>query len=267
MAKIDLTSLAWRELVFQGKNKEYGAYVLREESDKRHNRAMIIVTIVALVGFSVPTLIEMAKSTQKETNVEVTTLSKLDKAEVKQEIKKVEPVEPPPALKSSIKFTAPVIKKDEEVRDEDEIKSQDKLNESQTAISIADVKGNDDANGIDIADIKSDVTQEVEEKVWDVIEQMPQFPGGDMELMKFLSSNIRYPVVMSENNIQGKVIIGFIVSKTGVISDVTVLRSLDPAGDKEAIRVVKSLPRWIPGKQNGENVNVRFTLPITFRLQ
>lgn len=267
MAKIDLTSLEWRELIFQGKNKQYGAYTLRAESNKRHNVAMAIIAIVAIVGFSLPKLIEMVKPKQREVMTEVTTLSALDKPEVKNDIKKVEPVEPPPALKSSIRFTAPVIKKDEEVKDEEEMKSQVELNQTPVAISLADVKGNDEKGGQDIADIKQNVTQEEEEKIFDVIEQMPQFPGGDIELMKYLSANVKYPVIAQENGIEGRVIIGFVVSKNGVISDVTVLRSLDPSCDKEAVRVVKTLPKWIPGKQNGVNVNVRFTLPVNFKLQ
>ena len=88
MSKIDLTSLEWRELVFQGKNKAYGAYQLRGESDKRHNRAMLIVTLVAIIGFSMPKLIEMATPEQKEVNETVTELSQLEKAEVKNDIKK-----------------------------------------------------------------------------------------------------------------------------------------------------------------------------------
>ena len=120
MAKIDLTSFEWCELIFKGKNKAYGAYKMRADSPKRHNVAMVIVLIIALVGFSLPTLIKMATPKQKEVMTEVTTLSQLEEPEVKQEeMKRVEPVAPPPpALKSSIKFTAPVIKKDEEVHEE-----------------------------------------------------------------------------------------------------------------------------------------------------
>ncbi len=267
MGKIDLTSLEWRELVFQGKNKAYGAYQLRGDSNKRHNLAMIIVTVVALIAFSVPKLVEiMEKSKLKETNVEVMKMSTLEKAEVKNDIKKVEPVEPPPPLKSSIKFVAPVIAKDEEVTEKDEMKSQEELTKANVAISVADVKGVSGGT-VDIADVKAAVTEVEPEKIWDVIEQMPSFPGGDGELMATLSKNIKYPVIAQENGIEGKVILGFVVTKTGAISDVTVLRSLDSSCDKEAIRVVKLLPKWIPGKQNGENVNVRYTLPVVFRLQ
>lgn len=271
MAKIDLTSLEWCELIFKGKNKAYGAYKMRADSPKRHNLAMIIVLVIALVGFSIPTLIKMATPKQKEIMTEVTTLSQLEEPEVKQEeMKKVEPVAPPPpALKSSIKFTAPVIKKDEEVHEDDEIKSQTELTQTKVAISIADVKGNDEANGKDIADLKQVVTQAepAEEKVFDMVEQMPTFPGGAAELMSFIAKNMKYPVIAQENGTQGRVICQFVVGKDGAVRDVTVVRPLDPYCDKEAIRVIQSMPRWIPGKQNGKAVSVKYTVPIVFRLQ
>lgn len=271
MAKIDLTNSEWIDIVFGDRNKKYGAYALRLQSAIRHNKSTLIIALIAIIGFSIPKLISLATpKKQRESITEVTTLSKLDKAEVKNEIKKPIAVEPPPALKSSIKFVAPVIKKDEEVSDENELKSQEELNKSAVAISIADVKGNDEVHGVDIADVKVAVTQQKEEdddKVFEVIEQMPSFPGGEAALMDFISKNIRYPVSAQENGIQGRVILRFVVTKTGDIGKVEVVRGVDPALDKEAIRVVKSLPKWIPGKQNGENVNVWFTLPITFKLQ
>ena len=271
MAKVDLSSLEWCDLIFNGKNKAYGAYKMRENSPRRHNIAVILVIVIALIGFSIPTLIKMATPKQKEVMTEVTTLSQLEEPEVKQEeMKRVEPVAPPPpALKSSIKFTAPVIKKDEEVRDEDEIKSQTELTETKVAISIADVKGNDEANGKDIADLKQVVTQaEPEpEKVFDMVEQMPTFPGGQQELMSYLGKNIKYPTIAQENGTQGRVIIQFVVERDGSITDVRVARGVDPYLDKEAVRVVKSMPKWIPGKQNGKAVRVKFTVPVMFRLQ
>ncbi|WP_455591978.1 energy transducer TonB [Bacteroides sp.] len=271
MAKIDLTSFEWCELIFSGKNKAYGAYRMRANSPKRHNLAMLIVVIIALVGFSIPTLIRIATPKQKEVMTEVTTLSQLDEPEVKQdEMKKVEPIAPPPpALKSSIKFTAPVIKKDEEVRDEDEMKSQKELTQTKVAISIADVKGNDEANGKDIADLKQVVTQAepAKEEVFDMVEQMPTFPGGSAELMKYIAEHLKYPAIAQENGTQGRVICQFVIGKDGQVRDVDVVRSLDPYCDKEAIRVIKSLPRWIPGKQNGKAVSVKYTVPIVFKLQ
>ena len=271
MAKIDLTSQEWCQLIFEGKNQAYGAYKMRANSTKRHNLAMLAVLVIALIGFTIPTLVKLATPKQKEVMTEVTTLSKLAEPEIKQEeMKRVEPVAPPPpALKSSIKFTAPVIKKDEEVHEDNEIKSQEELTSTKVAISIADVKGNDEANGKDIADLKQVVTQaEPEpEKVFDMVEQMPTFPGGQQELMSYLGKNIKYPTIAQENGTQGRVIIQFVVERDGSITDVRVARGVDPYLDKEAVRVVKSMPKWIPGKQNGKAVRVKFTVPVMFRLQ
>ncbi|MBP7212189.1 TonB family protein [bacterium] len=273
MAKNDLTSVEWCDVIFQGKNKEYGAYKMRMDSGKRHNWSMLIIVAMAALVIGVPKLIQLATPAQDETMTEVTTLSQLDEAEVKDEkLKKVEPIAPPPPpLKSSVKFVAPVIKKDSEVNEEDQMKSQEELQETKVTISIADVKGNDEVHGKDISEIKQVVTQapveEVEEKPYTAVEQMPQFPGGESELLKYIFDKLRYPTISQENGVQGKVYIRFVVSKTGEVKDAQVMRSLDPYCDKEALRVIRSLPRWIPGKQNGVNVPVYYVVPITFKLQ
>ena len=105
------------------------------------------------------------------------------------------------------------------------------------------------------------------EVVFDVVEQMPEFPGGPQALFEWLSKNITYPVIAQENGIQGRVIVRFAVDCDGSITDVKVMTSVNPALDKEAVRVVKSMPRWKPGKQNGKTVKVRSTVPVTFSLQ
>ena len=170
-----------------------------------------------------------------------------------------------------MKFTAPEIKKDEEVKPEEELKSQEDLSKTNTAIGAFDVKGNDEAAG-EVLKAKEVIAQpeppkEEEAKVFDVVEQMPSFPGGPSALFEYLSKNIKYPVVAEENGIQGRVIVTFVVEKDGSITDVRVVKSVDPSLDKEAQRVVKSMPRWIPGKQNGSAVRVKYTVPVTFRLQ
>ena len=108
---------------------------------------------------------------------------------------------------------------------------------------------------------------EVSNKVYDVAEQMPQFPGGPQALFEYISRNIKYPVVAEENCIQGRVIVTFVVERDGSITDVKVAKSVDPSLDKEAQRVVRSMPNWIPGKQNGSAVRVKYTVPVTFSLQ
>lgn len=113
------------------------------------------------------------------------------------------------------------------------------------------------------------VVEEVddEQQIFQVVEQAPEFPGGQAALMQYLGKNIKYPTISQENGVQGRVILQFVVNKDGSIVDIVVARSVDPYLDKEAIRVVQSMPKWTPGKQRGKPVRVRFTLPVTFRLQ
>ncbi|MCQ2128107.1 MAG: energy transducer TonB [Bacteroidaceae bacterium] len=273
---VDLNQQQWCDIIFEGRNKEYGAYALRRGTAKRYNIALIciVAAIIAIVGCA--GLYQLATAGQDKVAVtEVTQLSKLKKnAEVKQKEKvvKIEKPQEIQAVKSSVKFTAPVIKKDEEVDEKETLKNQEDLMNAQGSVSIADVKGNDEENGKDIADLKTITVQappeEVqEEKVFDVVEQMPDFPGGMSALMQYLNKHIKYPVVAEENGIQGRVIVTFVVEKNGSITDVQVVKSVDPSLDKEAVRVVKSMPNWIPGKQNGSAVRVKYTLPVTFRLQ
>ena len=111
------------------------------------------------------------------------------------------------------------------------------------------------------------VEEEATEEIFVVVEQQPEFPGGMSALMKFLSDNIKYPVIAQENGIQGRVITNFVVERDGSISDVQVVRGQDPSLDREAVRVIKTMPKWTPGQQRGKAVRVRFTLPVVFRLQ
>ena len=104
------------------------------------------------------------------------------------------------------------------------------------------------------------------EKVFDQVDEMPSFPGGKDAMMEFLSKNIKYPVVAEENGIQGRVLVKIVVKKDGTIDSPIVVKGVDPSLNKEAIRVVKTMPKWIPGKQKGEPVNVSFTVPVTFRI-
>lgn len=277
MAKIDLISRDWTEMVFEGRNKEYGAYRLRKNAGKRNLYSLITIFIAALAIWGGISLVKFVESrTKSVAQTGVAELSALNqpkkKAEVKQpqKVKLEQPEKVVERVKSSVKFTAPVIKKDDEVKPEDELKTQDELMNTKTAIGALDVKGNDDANG-EVLKIKEAVAQpepkpEVE-KVFDVVEQMPSFPGGPSALMEWLSNNVKYPVVAQENGVQGRVVVSFVVERDGSITDVKVVRGVDPSLDKEASRVVRAMPRWIPGKQNGSAVRVKYNVPVAFRLQ
>jgi len=276
MAKIDLIDNSWVDLVFEGKNQSYGAYQLRKNTGSRNVKAMLImlaigIAIAAFVAIKGVVENAMKQDVAIEADVELAKLAEKKEAKVeKKEEPKIEKVEVE-KVKSSVKFVPPVIKKDSEVKPEEELKSQEELNKTNTAIGAFDVKGNDEAAG-EVLKAKEVIAQpeppkEEETKVFDVVEQMPSFPGGPSALMQFLSSNIKYPVVAEENGVQGRVVCTFVVEKDGSITDVRVIKSVDPSLDKEAMRVVKSMPRWIPGKQNGSAVRVKYTVPVTFRLQ
>lgn len=121
---------------------------------------------------------------------------------------------------------------------------------------------------IEIKNIENVVIEEPkEEEVFMVVEKMPEFPGGMGELMKWLSKNIKYPAIAQENGVQGRVVVQFVVNKDGSIVDPQVIKSVDPYLDKEALRVVKAMPKWSPGEQRGKPVRVKYTLPVMFRLQ
>ena len=282
MAKIDLYDPKWVDMVFAGKNKEYGAYQLRKGTSGRNIKALLILVIAAALvgGFLAWKVIEQKQAEEQQAYMEAMELAKLQE-QAKKEKKKPEPIKPKveqkkeiPVARETQKFTAPVIKKDELVKAENQVKQMDQLDD-KVAVGTENKEGVKDRN---VEAVRNDIAvaapppppapkPEVANKVFDVVEEMPSFPGGQGALMAFLSSNIKYPVVAQENGVQGRVIVGFVVEKDGSISDVKVMRSVDPSLDREAQRVVKAMPKWKPGKQNGSAVRVKYTVPVVFRLQ
>ncbi len=283
MAKdVDLSSSEWIDLIFEGKNKEFGAYELRKESAKRHNRAMLVILIVllvvALLGLLANTVLQKGDARPEDQIEQAMIDYSADEAEEEEEdepeqqrVEEQQPEALPEEILNTVKATELQITRDEEVVEE--IKSQDELKETDTAIGQTDFdKGTDDLNVV--REHKEEII--VEEKkpepvddnhVFDIVEQKPQFPGGEAALLKYIAEHIRYPAMAQENNIQGRVVVQFVVTKTGSVGEVKVVRSKDPDLDKEAVRVVKSLPKFVPGKMNGHSVNVWYTVPIQFKLQ
>lgn len=282
MAKIDLYDPKWVDMVFAGKNKEYGAYQLRKGTSGRNIKALLILVIAAALvgGFLAWKVIEQKQAEEQQAYMEAMKLAELQQ-QAKKEEKKKEPVKPKiepkkeiPVARETQKFTAPVIKKDELVKEENQVKQMDKLDD-KVAVGTENKEGVKDRT---VEAVRNDIATvapppppapkpEVSTKVFDVVEEMPSFPGGQGALMSYLASNIKYPVVAQENGVQGRVIVSFVVERDGSISDVKVARSVDPSLDREAQRVVKSMPRWKPGKQNGSAVRVKYTVPVVFRLQ
>ena len=272
---INLTSQRWLELIFDDKNKSYGAYVLRNDSSNRHLKALIVLLVLVSGFLFLPGLIESVIPEKKAP--EVTQVTEIDMADLdieqeipeENQIKEIENVPPPPLLKETIQFTPPVVTKDEDVRDEELMLTQQELTDNQVDISVATIEGVKEG-GVDIADLvehKVVIQEEKKPEIFSHVEVMPSFPGGDKEMMKWLGENINYPAIAQEQNIQGRVILRFVVGPDGAVGAVEVQRSLDPSCDREAIRVVKKMPKWIPGKQNGNPVSVYYTLPVLFQLK
>ena len=270
MAKFDLTSVEWRELIFQGKNKEYGAYKMRSESEIRHSVAILIVAIGTIVGINFPRFASMFKPKVDVVYNDPYQFMNIDdlKDEKKEEEQIVAATPPPPDLIQTIRFLPPKIVENIENTESEGIKPQSELNASLARISNINNEEGSLTGKIEKPEIQTSGTGDDDDNAVQItIEQMPAFPGGEQELLNYIGRNVRYPVIDMENNVQGKVILRFVVTKTGAVDKVEILRSLSQSSDNEAIRVVKSLPRFIPGKQNGRSVSVWYTLPVTFKLE
>jgi protein TonB len=279
MSKIDLLDQKWIDLVFDGKNEAYGAYAIRQSTSRRNLWAMLaliagLITIVATF-LLVNVASEAIAAARAEHETEVT-LEQIEEEieeekedeEIVYDIQEIEQMVAEETVMNSEKFTAYEMEDD---APEQVTKTQDEVAQSDVAIGAIDYdQGSDEAEHV--LKVNEKVVDEVppaveETKVFDVVEQMPQFKGGDAALMDYLQKNLRYPPIAEENGIKGRVICQFVVERDGSITDIKVVRSVDPSLDKEAVRVIKAMPKWTPGKQNGSAVRVKFTLPVTFTLQ
>lgn len=285
MAKdVDLSSKEWTDVIFEGKNKEFGAYSLRSQSDRRHNRAVLFTLIglvLVLVGGYLWGMYSDYRREQRELQLQAQLEQQL--AQMQEEAANEEPEEEvqavqepeqeealPEEILNTIKDTEIAIAADNEVTED--ITSKDDVQESTAAAGAATFdQGTDNLEVVrtykDEIIVEEKKPEPVKEEIFTAVEQMPQFPGGEAELLKYIATHIKYPTMAAENNIQGRVVVKFVVKKDGNVGEVVVLRGKDPDLDKEAVRVVKTLPRFIPGKMNGQSVSVWYTLPINFKLQ
>ena len=285
MAKdVDLSSKEWTDVIFEGKNKEFGAYSLRIQSDRRHNRAVLFTLIglvLVLVGGYFWGMYSDYRREQRELQLQAQLEQQL--AQMQEEATNEEPEEEvqavqepeqeealPEEILNTIKDTEIAIAADNEVTED--ITSKDDVQESTAAAGAATFdQGTDNLEVVrtykDEIIVEEKKPEPVKEEIFTAVEQMPQFPGGEAELLKYIATHIKYPTMAAENNIQGRAVVKFVVKKDGNVGEVVVLRGKDPDLDKEAVRVVKTLPRFIPGKMNGQSVSVWYTLPINFKLQ
>lgn len=272
-SKISKASLD--DIVFEGRNRAYGAYLLRQLYNKHITVAAIVATVLFLLFLSIPLIAKFIGGEEEEQVVErIVTEVDLAPPPPLDEATPPPPPPPPPDLppppppvRASVKYTPPVVKRDEEVVEEEEVPDVEVLEEIDAGVKT--VEGDKNAP-IDLGEIDgtSDVVAEVvEEKPYTYVEQMPTFPGGETEMLKYLGKNIRYPAAAQRAGVEGLVVLSFVVGKTGEISDIQVVKNLGAGTDEEAMRVVKTMPKWTPGKQNGRAVPVRYTLPVRFTIK
>ena len=286
MAYVDLTSKEWCDLVFEGKNKEFGAYEMRMQTPKRHNKAVLYtllgLLIVAAGAFGLAKYNEYRAEQQRLLDEARQKEVALDLSQEKEEEKPDEPIieEKKPEIEpeqeiAQQKVTELAIVPDKEVKEE--IKSQSELEKTEEVFTSKNVESDNTSREqlenlnkqvkVDVPEPPKEEKKPQKEEIFKSVEQPPQFPGGDAALMKYLSSHIQYPTMAQENNIQGKVVLQFVVEKDGHVGEVKVVRSVDKDLDREAVRVCKSLPKFTPGRQNGQAVRVWYTLPVNFKLQ
>ncbi len=246
------------DIVFEHRNKEYGAYDLR----RKYSRTMVISMIIGLAIVFTAVIVPYIRAK----NIALVKARDANEiiAEMANDLQQEEAAPPPPPpppppteQQTVVKYVAPVVV--------DSVKP-DEAAQFMTADDVAETVV--DAEVVEVIEqVQEEVQEEAPQEVFVVVEEMPSFPGGDTELFRFIYDNIKYPELAKENNIQGKVILRFCVTYKGTVDQVSVVRGVDPSLDEEAIRVIKMLPLWKPGKQGGKPVNVWYSVPISFQLK
>jgi periplasmic protein TonB len=264
------------DIVFENRNKDYGAYYLRKNYKNYLTRAVVIGTsfIFLIFGgaFTYQTYIlpNLPKEKLKIVELDLKDISKIEEPE---EIKIIPPppkVETPPMELEQVKFLPPEPKTDDQVSIEEPPPSIEKI--EKAIISNKNVEG-EEAKDVFVLPPPPVETKIIalekseEEEKFTSVEQMPEYPGGNTEMYKFLYSLIKYPAAAQRGGIGGKVFLKFLVEKDGSITNVEVLRGIGFGCDDEAVKAVKSMPKWNPGRQNGKNVRVYFQIPITFKME
>ncbi|SOE22666.1 outer membrane transport energization protein TonB [Spirosomataceae bacterium TFI 002] len=267
------------DIIFETRNKEYGAYFLRKNYSKFLRRAAIygIGSCLLIIGgawgyqkFIVPSL--------DKDSIEVVDINLEDLQQEEEEDlppppppPEEEPPPPPPEV-NQIKFLPPEPKPDEEVKVEEPPPPIEKTKDA--AITTKTVESDNIATAFTpppppppAITKPAGLGKPKEEEIFTAVEQQPEFPGGTSEMYKYIGENMKYPAAAQRANISGRVFIKFVVEKDGSIGNIEVLKGIGFGCDEEAMRVIKSMPKWNPGRQNGKNVRVYFTMPVVYRLE
>ena len=259
--KLDLLKNEWLDIVFEGRNKSYGAYDLRKSDTKTTTRALVFGAVIFTFLVSIPLLASLIpESSDDDMNMDkkIVTVKLPPKEKPKENLP---PPPPPPPKVDQVKFVKPVVAKAEEVTEEppkvEEIKDK--------KIGAETIKGDPDAE-LTVEPVGNGPKDVVEEdnEIYNTagIEVKPDFPGGIEKFYKFVAKNYQTP---EEEGLKGKVFVSFVVEKDGSLTDIKVIRDIGFGTGKEAIRVLKSCPKWTPGEQNGKKVRVLYSLPINIQ--
>jgi protein TonB len=249
------------EIVFEKRNKIYGAYILRKMYDKQVIKALMLSVAILIAGLAYPFVLSYTTNgggnhTWIETEVEVM-------GTVKPPAEKIELPKAPPEnseIQKQVRFVPPIVVNEEVI--DDGFINQDFLNQTSVNDPV-------DINIGKFIEKQSDIIAipiETQETFINT-EEMPYYPGGETERHRFLAENIQYPLQASELNIQGTVYLQFVVDSKGNITDAKILRGIGGGCEEEALRVIKMMPQWHPGRQNGKSVRVLYTMPVSFKLQ
>ncbi|MBC5863666.1 energy transducer TonB [Flavobacterium turcicum] len=263
--KLDIFTNRWLDIVFEGRNKAYGAYELRKSNNKTTTKAMIFGAIVFAVAISMPLILGLLPDSSEDEAALDTKIVSIKLPPKKEEVKKnIPPPPPPPPKVDQVKFVKPVVAKAEEVTEEPPkmVELKDKKLGAET------IKGDPDAV-LTVEPVGTGTAAVVEEAPDNTIyntagiEVKPDFPGGINKFYKFIGDNYTTP----EDAPSGKVYVTFVVEKDGSLTDVKVARDVGYGTGKEAIRVLKKSPKWSPGIQNGKPVRVLYSIPIVIQAQ
>ena len=250
-------------LVFENRNKEYGAFVIRRD----YSRTILIAFISSSAVFILLICLPFIKSlfSSEDANVaqfSETEINLMNPPPIDETQPPPPPPPPPPPVQQTIKFTPPVVVKAEEVPQDEPPPTQEELKD--VAAGVTTQEGDPDAIDLPVEDPGAG---DGPPEIFTIVEEMPMFPGGEAALVKYLSDNIRYPARARENGISGNVFVTFVIGKDGKVADAKVLRGIGGGCDEEALRVVNAMPPWRAGKQRGQPVLVQFNLPIRFTLK
>jgi periplasmic protein TonB len=260
------------DIIFESRNKAYGAYALRQGYGKQMKRGIIVGVSLFILLVSSPLIADRLAINKEDLDTKVIEMSNIPLEDVKKpEIPLPPPPPPPPAKQiATVRFVPPVVSEEAETEP-----PLPKLEDITVNVATETKKGESVETFVNTVqaptpppiDVPNEVVKKEEETTFLIVEQMPEFKDGEKAMFRFLSENYKIPALARENGIEGTVYVSFVVNKDGEVRDIMIKRGISGGCNEEAVRVVSMMPKWKPGRQNGKAVNVAFTLPIKIRLE